>query len=100
MVERSVRDRAGRTVLLTEERVRHIVRRHPILDGHELAITRAVEDADTTCRGNMPDTEVHWRHDLGPAAWLAVVVAYDHQGRGIIRTAFPSRRPPKEENRL
>lgn len=100
MVRGSVRDGAGRTVVLTEKGVRHIVRRHRILDGHELAIMRAVEDADMTCKGNDPGTEVHWRRNLGPAAWLAVVVAYDDQRQGTIRTAFPSRRPPKEENRL
>lgn len=87
-------------MVLTEERMRHIVDRHVMLDGHELAIKRAVEDADTTCRGNVPGSEVHWRSNVGPAAWLAVVVAYDEQKRGTIRTAYPSRKPPKEENRL
>lgn len=100
MVEHAVRDRAGRTVLLTEEGRRHIVKGHPILDGWELAIMRAVEDADETCRGNKPGREIHWAKQLGPARWLAVVVAYDRRGRGMIVTAFPSRRPPKIENRI
>lgn len=98
-VIRAVRDRLGRTVLLTQERMDHIVRRHRRLDGHELAIIRAVETADMRCEGNDPGTEELYAQNLGPARWLCVVVAYEGVG-GRIRTAYPHKKEPPTMGRL
>lgn len=98
-VIRAVRDRAGRTVVLTQERMDHVVRRHRMLDGHELAIMRAVETAEIRCRGNDLSSEELYARNLGPAHWLCVVVAYEGV-RGRIRTAYPHRKDPPTEGRL
>ena len=55
----------------------------------------AVETALARCRGRQRDREVLYAANLGPAAWLAVVVVYDG-GVGRIITAFGSKRGPKE----
>lgn len=96
---RAVRDRGGRAVVLTQERMDHIVRRHRKLDGHELAIMRAVETADIRCRGNDAKSEELYARNLGPSRWLCVVVGYEGV-RGHIRTAYPHRRDPPTEGRL
>jgi hypothetical protein len=72
----------------------HVARRHPELDGCELAITTAIETALARCRGHQRDREVLYAPNLGPAAWLAVVVAYDG-GVGKVVTAFGSKRGPR-----
>lgn len=72
----------------------HIARRHPELDGCELAIRTAVENATFRCRGRTPDREVLYAPNLGPTAWLAVVVAYGEGGDGEVITAFASKRGP------
>ena len=101
MVRQAVKDRAGRTVVLTDKGLAHIARRHPILDGYDLAIMRAVEIADRTSRGNAPNREVHWASDIGPLKWLAVVVSYDSRAmRGVIVTAWPSRKGPTNDKVL
>ena len=73
----------------------HVARRHPELDGCDLAIVTAVETAIVRCRGNGQGHEVLYAPNLGPAAWLAVVVAYDGK-RGNVITAFGSKKGPKE----
>jgi hypothetical protein len=32
--------------------------------------------------------------DIGPSRWLKVVVAFDEESNGSVRTAFPRRRKP------
>ena len=94
-VVEATKDAQGRLVLLPQSAMDHVARRHPELDGCELAITTAVETALARCRGRQPGREVLYAPNLGPAAWLAVVVAYD--GRvGKIITAFGSKRGPKD----
>jgi hypothetical protein len=90
----ATRDRSGRLVILTDRAMRHIAQRHPELDGCQLAITTAIENASFKCRGNADDREVLYAANLGPAAWLAVVVAYDHGKGGHVITAFGSNRGP------
>lgn len=71
-------DRWKRTVVLSDERWKHIVDGHPAMDGLELALKCAVESADQrhTARG----AEKLFGKNLGPAKWLVVVVAYDESG--------------------
>ncbi len=87
-------DASGRIVVLTDVRWEHIVNGHKALDGYELAVMRAVETADTSRQGNFAGATVLYARDLGPARWLAVVVAYK-RGRGEIITAYPHTKEPK-----
>lgn len=89
-----------RRVVLRQKARDHIVRQHRQLDGHEMAIMRAVETADIRCAGNYEGAEELYAENLGPARWLVVVVAYS--GRfGSIVTAYPySRQEPPTTGRL
>ncbi len=91
----ATRDKQGRTVVLRESAMRHITRRHPERDGCELAITTAVENAQFRSRGNQEGREVLYAPNLGPTAWMAVVVAYENHWGEVI-TAYASKRGPKE----
>lgn len=92
-VDETIRDYRGREVRLTEERWRHIVAGHPEMDGLELAVKRVVESPDKRHDGKRPSTEVLYRRNLGPAKWLAVVVAYG-EDRGEVLTAYPRTKDP------
>jgi hypothetical protein len=88
------KDRLGRSITLTEERWLHIVEGHPAMDGFGLAVKGALEKADETGTGNMPNSEVIYGRELGPARWLAVVVACDGDA-GFILTAYPQAKDPR-----
>lgn len=98
-----VRDRQGRTVRITDSSMHHIVQGHPELDGHELAISTAIETATVRCRGRRNGREVHGREvhfaqGLGRAAWLAVVIQYDGmQGEVITATGSDG---PRDDLRI
>ena len=96
-VSEATRDAQGRVVLLSRTAMEHIGPPHPELDGCELAITTAVETALARCRGRQAGREVLYVPNLGPAAWLVVVVAYDGQ-RGEVITAYGSEKGPKESD--
>ena len=94
-----IKDRRGRKVTLSERRWDHIVRRHPALDGFDLAVKTAIEVADTRRDGNGPGIEKLFAHNLGPAKWLVVVVAYDlAAGTGDVLTAYPQSKDPQPES--
>ena len=96
----TVRDRAGRSVTLTLDRWENILKKRlGKLDGLELAVMSAVENAEVTRRGNVPGREVHYARDLGPSRWMAVVVAYAGS-TGTVITAYPTRDEPQMEGRL
>lgn len=44
-----------------------------------------------------PWMEILYGRNLGPAKWLAVVVAYPDGGPGIIITAYPQTKDPPEQ---
>lgn len=89
----SAQDRLGRIVVLEQDRWQHICK-HEELDGHELAVMRAVETAEKSKTGNFTGSEVLYGQNLGPARWLAVVVEYDgFYGRVI--TAYPHNKEPR-----
>lgn len=80
--------------MLTQERWDHILDGHSELDGLEPAIMRVVEDADITVDGNDPGTKKLYKRGLGPARYLAVVVAYSGM-TGAVRTAHPLSKEPR-----
>lgn len=90
-----VKDRFGCTIVLERKRWDHICE-HEQLDGHELAVMRAVENADMSKDGNFPGSKVLYGKGLGPARWLAVVVAYDGLNGRVI-TAYPHNKEPKND---
>jgi hypothetical protein len=89
------KDHAGRDITLTAERWSHIVKGHPAMMGLEMAVKRALENADEIGRGNGPNIEIIYGRNLGPARWLAVVVAYEEHNAGFILTAYPQTKDPK-----
>lgn len=94
------KDRCARLVVLTESRMRHIAKRHPELDGCHMAIQTAIEGATERLpgRGAADDGELVEKlfgHNLGPAEWLVVVVAYEGN-TGRVLTAYGSKKGPKE----
>lgn len=91
----AARDRQGRIVRLTEKGMKHVARSHRELDGCEIAIATAIENAEFRCRSKRPGREVLYASNLGPARWLAVVVAYDGT-QGEVITAYGSKKGPQE----
>lgn len=89
----TVQDKLGRTIVLEPGRWEHICE-HEELDGHELAVMRAVECADKSKDGNYPGSKVLYGRGLGPARWLAVVVEY-HGMAGRVITAYPYNKEPQ-----
>jgi hypothetical protein len=95
----ATRDRKGRLVMLGENAMKHIERGHPELRGAELAIVRAIEEAWIRTRTPNTNREKLYARNLGPAPWLAVVVAYSG-GAGRVITAYPDKRGPKKVDRI
>jgi hypothetical protein len=94
------RDRWGRTVTLTEKIRVKIVSKHKELDGRELAILTAVEQAEHRTQGKkagklVQDREVLWASGLGDGRWLRVVVRYK-QKAGTILSAYAGNRDPED----
>ncbi len=99
-----MKDRRGRVVNLPETAMRHIARRHPEMDGCQMAIKAAVESARDRCQGKkngklVDGREILYAQELGPAAWLAVVVAYVDD-MGTVITAYADRHGPREGDRI
>ncbi len=77
----------------------HIVKGHPAMEGLEMAVKRTLENADEIGRGNGPNIAIIYGRNLGPARWLAVVVAYEEHNAGFILTAYPQNKDPKASER-
>jgi len=91
----STQDSLGRLVVLTEDRWwGHIVDGHREMEGLELAVLRAVENADRTRPGKRPGRQELYAQGLGPARWLAVVVDYSQEPAWVV-TAHPMSKDPK-----
>jgi len=95
----STRDPWGRVVHLREDAMRHIEKGHPELAGCDVAITTAVENAACRCRGKQRGREVLYAENLGPAEWIAIVVAFDRRVGEVI-TAYGSKRGPRSSDRI
>ena len=90
----TVVDPLGRTVHLTTERWEHIIDGHPYMAPHRAEVLRAVQEP--TERIAQPRSGQDWFYleGAGPSRWLKVVVAFDEDSVGSIRTAFPRRSKP------
>jgi hypothetical protein len=91
-----IADRIGGSIVLEQERWEHICKRHRQLDGWEVAVMRAVENADKSKMGKTPNSRVIYAEGIGPARWLAVVVEYDGLD-GRVVTAYPFSKEPKAD---
>jgi hypothetical protein len=87
------RDPDGRRVVLTDERWRHIVERHPELRELRVAILLAVAEPHAHRPGHQRCEEWFYGRGFGPSAYVRVVVHYE-RGLGSITTAFPRRALP------
>lgn len=87
-------DPDGRSIVLTEERWRHIVDAHPELGPHRDAVMRAVRKPTEVIEGGAEDELWFYLVDAGPSRWLKVVVILDRPGGGRIITSFARRRKP------
>ena len=71
------RDRLGREVVLTEERRRHILRKHPAMAGRLGEVRAAIAGPDFVNRdAAYPRRENHYRRTPSGRAWIKVVVNY------------------------
>jgi hypothetical protein len=87
-------DPLGRTVHLTEERWEHIVGGHPYMAPFRAEVLRAVEAPTDHVAQPRLGQDWFYLRDAGPSRWLKVVVAFDGDSVGSIRTAFPRRSKP------
>jgi hypothetical protein len=87
-------DPLGRTVYLTEERWRHIIDGHPYMAPFRGEVLQAVEAPTDLIEKPRSDQDWFYLRDAGPSRWLKVVVAFDEDSTGSIRTAFPRRSKP------
>ncbi len=83
----TVHDPSGRLVELTDERWRHIVLSHPMLDEHLENVLRAIGDPSWVEDGRLTGETWYFLHDATPGRTLKVVVVFKPQ-RGFIATAF------------
>jgi hypothetical protein len=86
-------DPDGRRVVLTFERWRHIVARHPELADLRDAILDAVATPREHHAGHERNEEWFYAHGQGPTRFVRVVVHFG-EASGRITTAFPRRRVP------
>jgi hypothetical protein len=87
-------DPRGRTVHLAEERWQHIVDGHPYMARFRAEVLQAVEAPTDLIERPRPAQDWFYLRDAGPSRWLKVVVAFDEDSVGNIRTAFPRRSKP------
>ena len=85
-------DPDGRRVVLSEERWRHIVRRHSELEAHRERTLEAIETPTRRTHGHAANEEWFFLEGAGPSRWLQVVVHYE-ESRGSVTTAFGRGRP-------
>jgi hypothetical protein len=90
----AVVDPLGRTVHLTAERWEHVIRRHPYMGVFQAEVLQAIVAPTEIVRGPRPGQDWYYLRDAGPSRWLKVVVAFDEESAGSIRTAFPRRSKP------
>ena len=83
-------DPDGREVVLEPAGWSHVLRRHAYIDVTPEELVDTVARPDARREGRDAGEVWFYRRDLGPSAWIRVVVHYEH-GRGLILTAFPRR---------
>ena len=90
----SVIDPLGRTVHLTAERCAHIIDGHPYMTSYMADVVRAIETPSDRIAQARPGQDWFYLEGAGPSSWLKVVVAFDEESVGSVRTAFPRRSKP------
>jgi hypothetical protein len=90
----TVVDPLGRTVHLTAERWEHIIDGHPYMAPHRAEVLRVVREPTARIAQPRPGQDWFYLEGTGPSRWLKVVVAFDEESVGSIRTAFPRRSKP------
>jgi hypothetical protein len=90
----SVTDPVGRTVILTDERWAHIVDGHPYMAPYRADVLRAVETPTERIALPRPGQDWFNLEHAGPSRWLKVVVRFEENAVGAVRTAFPRRGKP------
>lgn len=92
----TVYDPDGRRVDLTAEQWDHIQRRHPELGDDYGLLMEIVGHPDHRSVDPIRGRERFWQRNVGPSAWLRVVVDFALEP-GEVVTAFPSRKTPIEQ---
>lgn len=87
-------DPLGRTVHLTAERWEHVVDGHPYMAPYMADVVRAIEAPTDRIASLRPGQDWFYLEGAGPSRWLKVVVAFDEESVGSVRTAFPRRSKP------
>jgi hypothetical protein len=87
-------DPLGRTVHLTADRWEHIIDGHPYMAPYQPDVLRAVRVPTEHMVQPRLGQDWFYLEDAGPSRWLKVVVAFDEESNGSVRTAFPRRRKP------
>lgn len=90
----TITDPCGRAVHLTDERWAHIIDGHPYMAPFRAEVLRAVQAPSDRVERPRSGQDWFYLRDAGPSRWLKVVVAFDEDSVGSIRTAFPRRGKP------
>lgn len=96
-VVEAARDPWGRIVMLSKSAMQHIAEGHQELSGCEVPIAAAIENAASRRRGKKGGREILYARNLGPTAWLAIVVAYEGS-EGWVITAYGDKKGPRDED--
>jgi transcriptional regulator with XRE-family HTH domain len=84
----TVRDPLQRTVRLTTDRWHHILAGHPEMFPYLDDVLRAIRTPTKHLGLARPGQDWFYLEGIGPSDWLKVVVAYDADSVGIVKTAF------------
>lgn len=84
-------DPRGYPVVLSDERWRHIVERHPEVELEDLVLALREPSIRITLR--RPHQWGYYLHGHGPSEYLKVVVSYDRYPPWVV-TAYPRRSFP------
>ncbi|MGH2864540.1 MAG: hypothetical protein ACRDJX_04745 [Solirubrobacteraceae bacterium] len=87
-------DPLGRTVELSDGRWAHVVDGHPYMAPYRADVLRAIQAPTERLSEARPGQDWFYLQSAGPSRWLKVVVAYDEDSVGSVRTAFPRRSKP------
>ena len=88
-----VPDPDGRTVVLDDRGLAHILLEHPEMRWHFAAILEAVSHPTRRAPDRVQDREWFLRRETGPSRWLLVIVDFEAAPARIV-TAFGMRRLP------
>jgi transcriptional regulator with XRE-family HTH domain len=85
----TVYDPCKRTVHLPTDRWHHILAGHPEMFPYLDDVLRAIQVPTKHVERARPGQDWFYLEGIGPSSWLKVVVAYDENSVGNVKTAFP-----------